>query len=191
MKLIFATSNQNKAIELQELMGNSIKIESLKELGFTEEIEETKTTLEGNSKLKAEAVYHAFGRACFADDTGLEVEALDGAPGVFSARYSGPDCNAENNMNLLLTNLQDFDNKNARFRTVITYVSKGFFVQFEGLVEGKIINKKRGGYGFGYDPIFVPDGSELTFSEMTLEEKNRYSHRARAFAKLKSYLLAK
>lgn len=191
MKLIFATSNQNKAIELQELMGNSIKIESLKELGFTEEIEETKTTLEGNSKLKAEVIYHAFGRACFADDTGLEVEALDGAPGVFSARYSGPDCNAENNMNLLLTNLQDFDNKNARFRTVITYVSKGVFVQFEGLVEGKIINKKRGGYGFGYDPIFVPDGSELTFSEMTLEEKNRYSHRARAFAKLKSYLLAK
>tara|TARA_B100000524_G_scaffold81771_3_gene37553 strand:+ start:13896 stop:14480 length:585 start_codon:yes stop_codon:yes gene_type:complete len=191
MKLIFATANDNKAIELQELMGDLIQIQSLKDLSFTQEIEETETTLEGNSKLKAHVVFDAYNRPCFADDTGLEVEALNGAPGVFSARYSGPNCNSSENMALLLKNLANFSNKKARFRTVITYRDEMEIIQFEGIVNGIIIGKGRGNYGFGYDPIFIPDGSQLTFAEMPLEEKNKFSHRARAFEKLKSYLMDK
>jgi len=191
MKLIFATANDNKAIELQKLMGGLIQIQSLKDLSFTHEIEETETTLEGNSKLKADVVFEAFNRPCFADDTGLEVEALNGAPGVYSARYSGPDCNAEQNMALLLNNLVGYSNTKARFRTVITYRDEMEVIQFEGIVNGNIIGEGRGSYGFGYDPIFIPDGSQLTFAQMSLEEKNKFSHRARAFAKLKSYLMNK
>ena len=191
MKLIFATANDNKAIELQKLMGGLIQIQSLKDLSFTHEIEETETTLEGNSKLKADLVFEAFNRPCFADDTGLEVEALNGSPGVYSARYSGPDCNAEQNKALLLKNLVGYSNTKARFRTVITYRDEMEVIQFEGIVNGNIIAEGRGSYGFGYDPIFIPDGSQLTFAQMSLEEKNKFSHRARAFAKLKSYLLNK
>ena len=191
MKLIFATANNNKAIELQELMGDLIQIQSLKDLSFSQEIEETETTLEGNSKLKADVVFAEFKRPCFADDTGLEVEALDGAPGVFSARYSGPDFNAERNMALLLKNLDEYSNKKARFRTVITYRDENESIQFEGIVNGEIISEGIGNYGFGYDPIFIPDGSKLTFAQMRLEEKNKFSHRARAFTKLKAYLIEK
>ena len=191
MKLIFATANNNKAIELQELMGDLIQIQSLKDLSFSQEIEETETTLEGNSKLKADVVFTEFKRPCFADDTGLEVEALDGAPGVFSARYSGPDFNAERNMALLLKNLDEYSNKKARFRTVITYRDENESIQFEGIVNGEIISEGIGNYGFGYDPIFIPDGSKLTFAQMRLEEKNKFSHRARAFTKLKAYLIEK
>ena len=190
MKLIFATLNENKAIELQKLMGNHIKVESLKELGFTEEIIESAHTLEGNSMLKADAVFDHFKRACFADDTGLEVESLNGAPGVYSARYAGPACDSEKNMALLLKNLSVSANLKARFRTVITYKSGLQTKQFEGIVEGSIVRERQGSKGFGYDPIFKPFGSELTFGEMTLDEKNTFSHRARAFAKLKDYLLS-
>jgi len=190
MKLIFATANDNKAIELQKLMGDTIEIESLKSLGFTKDIVESEDSLEGNSLLKADTVFNHFNRACFADDTGLEVEALDGAPGVYSARYAGPTCDSEKNMTLLLRNLSNTENLKARFRTVITFKSKGITKQFEGIIDGTIVLEKRGSKGFGYDPIFKPNSSDLTFGEMTLEQKNEFSHRARAFAKLKGYLLA-
>ncbi len=190
MKLIFATANDNKAIELQKLMGDTIEIESLKSLGFTKDIVESEDSLEGNSLLKADTVFNHFNRACFADDTGLEVEALDGAPGVYSARYAGPTCDSEKNMKLLLRNLSNTENLKARFRTVITFKSKGITKQFEGIIDGTIVLEKRGSKGFGYDPIFKPNSSDLTFGEMTLEQKNEFSHRARAFAKLKGYLLA-
>ena len=190
MKLIFATANDNKAIELQKLMGDTIEIESLKSLGFTQDIVESEDSLEGNSLLKAETVFNHFNRACFADDTGLEVDALDGAPGVYSARYAGPTCNSEKNMALLLRNLSNTENLKARFRTVITFKSIGITKQFEGIIDGTIVLEKRGSKGFGYDPIFKPNSSDLTFGEMTLEQKNEFSHRARAFAKLKGYLLA-
>ena len=172
-------------------MGDFIKIDSLKDLFFTDEIEETEDTLEGNSKLKAKAVFKEFERACFADDTGLEVNALNGAPGVYSARYAGPECDAHQNMDKLLTDLRDSSNRKARFRTVITFMDHEELIQFEGIVEGKIINQKRGTFGFGYDPLFIPNGSSSTFAEMTLEEKNKFSHRARAFSKLKIHLLAR
>lgn len=190
MKLIFATANDNKAIELQKLMGDTIEIESLKSLGFTKDIVESEDSLEGNSLLKAETVFNHFNRACFADDTGLEVDALDGAPGVYSARYAGPTCNSEKNMALLLRNLSNTENLKARFRTVITFKSIGITKQFEGIIDGTIVLEKRGSKGFGYDPIFKPNLSDLTFGEMTLEQKNEFSHRAKAFAKLKGYLLA-
>ena len=190
MKLIFATSNENKAVELQRLMGDSIEIESLKSLNFMQDIVESEDTLEGNSLLKANTVFNHFNRACFADDTGLEVDALDGAPGVYSARYAGPTCDSEKNMTLLLRNLSNTENLKARFRTVITFKSLGTTKQFEGIVDGTIVLEKRGSKGFGYDPIFKPNSSELTFGEMTLKQKNEFSHRARAFAKLKDYLLS-
>ena len=190
MKLIFATANDNKAIELQKLMGDTIEIESLKSLGFTQDIVESEDSLEGNSLLKADTVFNHFNRACFADDTGLEVEALDGAPGVYSARYAGPTCDSEKNMTLLLRNLSNTENLKARFRTVITFKNKGITKQFEGIIDGTIVLEKRGSKGFGYDPIFKPNSSDLTFGEMTLEQKNEFSHRAKAFAKLKGYLLA-
>ncbi|MCH1479224.1 MAG: RdgB/HAM1 family non-canonical purine NTP pyrophosphatase [Crocinitomicaceae bacterium] len=190
MKLIFATSNENKAVELQKLMGDTIEIESLKSLNFMQDIVESEDTLEGNSLLKANTVFNHFNRACFADDTGLEVDALDGAPGVYSARYAGPTCDSENNMALLLRNLGNTENLKARFRTVITFKSLGTTKQFEGIVDGNIVLEKRGSKGFGYDPIFKPNLSELTFGEMTLKQKNEFSHRARAFAKLKDYLLS-
>ena len=186
MKLIFATSNNNKAIELQKMMGDFIQIESLKDLFFTDEIEETEDTLEGNSKLKAIAVFKTFDRACFADDTGLEVEALNGAPGVYSARYAGPECDAEQNMDKLLTEMKGSFSRKARFRTVITFMDREEVLQFEGIVDGEIIHQKRGLLGFGYDPLFIPNGSLSTFAEMQLEEKNQFSHRARAFSKLKN-----
>jgi XTP/dITP diphosphohydrolase len=190
MNLIFATANDNKAIELQKLMGDTIEIESLKSLGFAQDIVESEDSLEGNSLLKANTVFNHFNRACFADDTGLEVDALDGAPGVYSARYAGPTCDSEKNMALLLRNLSNTENLKARFRTVITFKSIGITKQFEGVVDGTIVLEKRGSKGFGYDPIFKPNSSDLTFGEMTLEQKNEFSHRARAFAKLKGYLLA-
>ena len=190
MKLIFATANDNKAIELQKLMGDTIEIESLKSLEFAQDIVESEDSLEGNSLLKANTVFNHFNRACFADDTGLEVDALDGAPGVYSARYAGPTCDSEKNMALLLRNLSNTENLKARFRTVITFKSIGITKQFEGIIDGTIVLEKRGSKGFGYDPIFKPNSSDLTFGEMTLEQKNEFSHRAKAFAKLKGYLLA-
>lgn len=188
-KICFATNNQHKIKELNAMLGDSIKLLSLEEIGCNEELAETSDTLEGNSIQKAQYVYKKYGVACFADDTGLEVEALKGEPGVYSARYAGAERNPEANMNLLLKNLEGKENRTARFRTVITYFdAAGNQSQFEGVVNGAIIVDKRGGEGFGYDPIFIPNGYDITFAEMDLAEKNKISHRALAVQKLVSFL---
>ncbi len=188
MKLIFASHNENKVAEIQNMLGEGFHLISLKELCFYDEIPETAATLEGNSIIKAETVFERFQMPCFADDTGLEVDVLGGEPGVYSARYGGEDKNADKNMDLLLKNLQGNSNRNARFRTVITYRIQDETHQFEGAVEGSIINEKIGVCGFGYDPIFIPKGSKKTFAQMSTEEKNTFSHRARAFEKLRIFL---
>jgi XTP/dITP diphosphohydrolase len=188
MTLCFATHNEHKVKEVQAILGNAFILKGLDEIGCSEELKEDKDTLEGNSLQKAEYVFRKFGVSCFADDTGLEVEALNNEPGVFSARYAGEQRSAEDNMNLLLMNLAAKENRNARFRTVITLIIPEGIRQFEGEVQGKIISDKRGAEGFGYDPIFLPDGFSKTLAEMSLEEKNAISHRARAFKKLVAYL---
>ena len=188
MKLIFASHNANKVLEIQNILGPYFHLVSLKDLSFYDDIPETSATLDGNSKIKADAVYTHFKMPCFADDTGLEVDALDGAPGVYSARYGGEEKNADKNMNVLLQNLEEYSNRKARFRTVITYKTSSDFCQFEGIVEGVIINEKKGEGGFGYDPIFLPEGSDKTFAQMSIAEKNEFSHRARAFEKLRVFL---
>ena len=189
LQICFATNNANKLKELNAMLGDSIDLLSLEAIGCTEELEETSATIEGNSAQKAGFVYEKFGVACFADDTGLEVEALNGEPGVYSARYAGEARNAEDNMNLLLKNLEGVANRKARFKTVITYFDRaGNKTQFEGIVNGEIIPSKRGGEGFGYDPIFIPNGYDFTFAEMDLSEKNKISHRALAVKKLVEFL---
>ena len=188
MKLIFATHNANKTAEIQQLLGDDFELLSLIDLSYHQEIPETANTLEGNSKIKADVIHHYFNLPCFADDTGLEVESLGGEPGVYSARYAGVEKNAQKNMDLLLNKLEGINNRRARFRTVITYKTKAGIHQFEGIIEGEIIERKIGDYGFGYDPIFKPKGLDVTFAEMSTEQKNQYSHRARAFEKLKAFL---
>jgi XTP/dITP diphosphohydrolase len=192
MKLCFATNNQHKINEVAALLGGHFSLLSLRDAGFDGELAEDFFTLEDNSHQKAEFVFKNFQVSCFADDTGLEVEALSGEPGVFSARYAGPQRNSEDNINLLLQNLTGHTNRNGRFRTVITlFESDGVIKQFEGIVAGKILLEKRGTEGFGYDPIFQPDGYSKTLAEMTMEEKNKISHRARAMTKLVEYLQSK
>ncbi|KQS33072.1 RdgB/HAM1 family non-canonical purine NTP pyrophosphatase [Dyadobacter sp. Leaf189] len=188
MKLCFATNNVNKLIEVQALLGNHFELVTLAEIGCEADIPEPYETIAENSRGKAEYVYQNFNVNCFADDTGLEVTALNGEPGVRSARYAGPQREPADNIALLLQNLAPFANKQARFLTVITLVIDGVYHQFEGTVEGTIIPDKRGSNGFGYDPIFVPDGYDRTFAEMTLAEKSKLSHRARAFTKLVDFL---
>lgn len=188
MELIFATQNPNKAIEINAKLGTSFSIVDLKKLNITEEIPETSDTLEGNALQKARYVYKKTKRNCFADDTGLEVEPLNGEPGVLSARYAGLQKNANNNMDLLLKNLEGKTNRNAQFRTVIALIIDGQEHLFEGIAKGEIIKHKQGKEGFGYDPIFVPEGYTTTFAEMSLEQKNTLSHRAKAFDKMKAYL---
>jgi len=188
MTICFATNNEHKLKEIRALLGNEFRLVGLADVGCNEELAEDQTTLEGNSLQKAEYVFRKSGTSCFADDTGLEVEVLNNEPGVFSARYAGEQRSAEDNMNLLLKNLSGKDNRNARFRTVITLITPEGIRQFEGEVHGKIIDEKRGTEGFGYDPIFLPDGFSKTLAEMTLEEKSAISHRARAFKKLIAYL---
>lgn len=190
MKLVFATNNKHKLIELQNILGNEFELLSLEEAGCSQEIPENQSTLEGNASQKAFFVYEECGFPCFADDTGLEIDALNGEPGVFSARYAGDDCDSQANMEKVLDKLRNKENRKARFRTVISLIIEGEETQFEGIVEGKIIDKKRGEEGFGYDPIFVPDGYDKTFAEMDIVEKNRISHRARAVHKLTKYLLS-
>ena len=190
MKLCFATQNLHKLKEIQALLPNHFELITPDEFGCTEELPETSGTLEGNSKQKAEYIYKNYKVNCFADDTGLEVLALKGEPGVFSARYAGPQRKAEDNMNLLLAKLNGKVMRNARFRTIITLILDGKSETFEGVLEGSIIDSKRGTDGFGYDPIFVPHGQNKTLAEMTMDEKNRISHRANAFAKLKNHLEA-
>lgn len=186
--LVFATNNLHKLEEVRDILGGSFRIASLKEIECTDDIPETADTLEGNALQKARYVKDKFGYDCFADDTGLEVEALGGAPGVFSARYAGPGHDSEANMRKLLKELEGKTNRQAQFRTVVALLLEGREYTFEGIVRGSILAERRGTAGFGYDPVFVPEGYAETFAEMGSEEKNRISHRARAVQKLADFL---
>lgn len=188
MELVFATNNKHKLKELQAILGKHFKLLSLEDIGCYEEIPEEQDTLEGNASQKAFYVYNNFNYNCFADDTGLEIEALNGEPGVYSARYAGEEKSAEANMNKVLVKLAKIKTRSARFRTVISLVIDGVETQFEGVVEGEILTEKRGGSGFGYDPIFQPNGFEKSFAEMNLTDKNKISHRGRAVEKLVTHL---
>ncbi|MFT5762150.1 MAG: XTP/dITP diphosphohydrolase [Polaribacter sp.] len=188
MKIVFATNNLNKLAEVQNMLPESIQLLTLKDINCFEEIEETETTLEGNSKLKANYITDKFGYNCFADDTGLEVESLNGAPGVYSARYAGKENNSEKNMQKLLLELKRKSNRKAQFRTVITLNLDNEQFLFEGICKGEITTEKQGEKGFGYDPIFKPNGFNNSFAEMTSEEKNSISHRGNAIKKLVLFL---
>ena len=188
MKLVFATNNLHKLKEVQEMLSNSIELLSLKDIGCFEDIEETESTLEGNAKLKADYITEKYGFDCFADDTGLEVEALDGKPGVYSARYAGEHGNAEKNMEKLLIELQNKSNRKAKFRTIIALNITNKQYLFEGICDGEILNEKTGVKGFGYDPIFKPSNASCSFAEMNSEEKNIISHRGIAIQKLVQFL---
>lgn len=188
-KLVFATNNNHKMEEIRAILGSEIDILSLNDIHCHEDIPETADTLEGNAQIKAQFVYDHYHLDCFADDTGLEVEALNGAPGVFSARYAGGEGHdSEANMKKLLTEMQNKTNRKARFRTVIAFIEQGKVRLFEGIVKGCITNEKHGDSGFGYDPIFRPEGYSETFAEMGNEAKNKISHRANAVKKLCEYL---
>lgn len=188
MKLVFATNNKHKLEEVRDILGNSVEVLSLNDINCHDDIPETADTLEGNALIKARYIYEKYGMDCFADDTGLEVDALNGAPGVYSARYAGDGHDSEANMKKLLQNLTGKNNRNAQFRTVISLIIKGEEKIFDGTVKGIITEEKRGDSGFGYDPIFVPDGFSKSFAQMTNEEKNSISHRFRATEKLNNYL---
>ena len=188
MNLIFATSNAHKVKEIASVLPEGITVQSLKDIGFTEELPETRDTIEGNSLQKAEYLSEKLGVTCFAEDTGLEIEALDGRPGVYSARYSGLNATFQDNVIKVLGEMEGQSNRKARFKTVITYFSEGKYVQFTGLCEGSILSQPQGEEGFGYDPIFVPDGCNLSFAEMRLEIKNQYSHRKKAVEQFLGYL---
>ena len=188
-KLVFATNNAHKLEEIKAILGEQVEILSLKDIGCDTDIPETANTLEGNASLKARYIYEHYGMDCFADDTGLEVEALDGAPGVYSARYAGEGHDSEANMRKLLVNLKEITDRKAQFRTVISLIEQGEEHQFEGIVKGCILEEKRGDSGFGYDPIFQPEGYDRSFAELGNDIKNRISHRARAVALLCNYLL--
>ena len=188
-QLVAATNNKHKLEELRPLLEPLYRIISLDELGCTEDLAETSATLEGNSLQKANYIFDTYKLACIADDTGLEVEALHGDPGVYSARYAGPQRNSDDNIALLLKNLEGKSNRKARFRTIITLIlDDGAVHSFEGVVDGEITPVKKGDKGFGYDPVFKPEGFDRTLAEMTLEEKNSLSHRARAVQKLVAFL---
>ncbi len=188
MQLVFATHNQNKVKEVKKLLPAHIHLVSLKELGCPDEIPETASTLEGNAKLKADYITKKYGLPCFADDTGLLVDALNGAPGVYSARYAGEQNNAEDNMNKLLANLANSSDRRARFKTVIALNLNGVKEFFTGTVEGTITHQIKGTLGFGYDPIFMPEGYTVTFAELSTETKNRISHRGKAMEQLLDHL---
>lgn len=188
LKLVFATGNQNKAREIQALMPESVTILSLTDIGCTEDIPETQPTIEGNASQKARYVFEKYGYNCFADDTGLEINALEGRPGVMSARYAGEAKDPNANMEKILQELEGKSDRSSRFITVISLILEGKETLFEGVVNGTIAGHKIGAKGFGYDPIFIPDGYERSFAEMDLSEKNRISHRALAVNKLVEYL---
>lgn len=188
MKIIFATNNAHKLSEVQAVLGPDFELVTPRSVGITEEIPEQQDTIAGNASQKARYVHDRTGCDCFADDTGLEVEALGGAPGVHSARYATDGHDFAANNRLLLRNLEGVTNRRARFRTVISLILGGEERLFEGIVEGRIIDRETGHEGFGFDPLFVPDGYDRTFAEMTTEEKNAVSHRARAVRKLADYL---
>lgn len=189
MDLCFATNNVHKLDEVRPLVGERFRLLTLADIGCTVDLPETSDTLEGNAAQKARYVWEHFGVPCFADDTGLEVTALNGEPGVYSARYAGPARDAQANMEKLLRELRGKTDRSARFRTVIAYIDAAGVLQlFDGVVPGHITEAARGGQGFGYDPIFRPDGYAQTFAELPLTEKNRISHRARAVAALAEFL---
>lgn len=188
IELVFATNNKHKREEIQTTVGDRFKILSLADIGCTEDIEETAETLEGNATIKSQYIFKKYGKNCFADDTGLEIEALNGEPGVYSARYAGPGHDHQKNMDKVLENLMDVTNRNAQFRTAISLIIDGKETLFEGIVKGTILTEKHGDKGFGYDPIFQPDGYDISFAEMELSEKNKISHRGRAVQKLLKYL---
>jgi XTP/dITP diphosphohydrolase len=193
MKIVFATNNQHKLAEVRQILGERFEVVGLKDIGCHEDIPETADTLEGNALQKVHYVKEHYGLDCFADDTGLEVAALDGAPGVHSARYAelfskGDTHDSDANMNLLLKNLEEKNDRSARFRTVIALIYKGQEYFFEGICPGKILHERHGSEGFGYDPIFQPTGFDLSFAQMSAEEKNAISHRGRATQKLAEFL---
>jgi len=188
MKLVFATNNKHKLQEIKHLLGNTIELLSLNDIGCMEDIPENQPTIEGNAAEKSFYVYNKYGYNCFADDTGLEIEALDGEPGVYSARYAGEEKSSDKNIELVLLKLNKIKNRKARFKTVISLVIDGWETQFEGIVDGEILEERRGATGFGYDPVFKPIESSLSFAEMSLDEKNKISHRGRATQKLIDYL---
>jgi len=198
MKIVFATNNKHKLEEIRKILGNSIEVLSMNDIGCDVDIPETGATLEENAQLKAQFIFDHYHTDVFADDTGLEVEALNGAPGIYSARYAAMestntndniDHDSEANMSRLLRELAENNNRKARFRTVIALIQKGKVFEFEGIVNGQIARERRGGEGFGYDPIFQPDGFEQTFAELGIEQKNQISHRAIAIKKLCDFLL--
>ena len=189
MKIVFATNNENKTREIKNILGDSFTLLSLQDYNITEDIPENEDTLEGNALHKARTVYNMIHTNVFADDTGLEIDILDGLPGVHSARFAGENKDSAANIRKVLTMMGDTENRKARFRTIIAPIIKGKEYIFEGMVNGRILTKERGNDGFGYDPVFIPDGQNITFAEMSLDEKNRISHRAIAFEKLKTFLL--
>ncbi|RSK40451.1 non-canonical purine NTP diphosphatase [Mangrovimonas spongiae] len=188
MKIVFATNNLNKLKEVQALVPNHITLLSLKDIGCNEDIPETQHTIKGNALQKVEYIKQHYGYDCFADDTGLEVNALNGDPGVFSARYAGPQRNDNDNMNKLLKNLKTNTNRAAQFKTVIALILNGNTYTFTGICKGEITLEKQGNKGFGYDPIFKAEGYNKTFAEMSLEEKNHIGHRGKAVTKLVDFL---
>ena len=188
MKVIFATSNQHKLREIKSIALDGIEIVGLKEIGFEGELPETHETIEENSLEKAQFLSEKFGIACFAEDTGLIIDALNGEPGVYSARYAGEQATFDDNINKVLLNMRGKENREAKFKTVITYYSEGNYVQFEGVTEGVILKERTGTDGFGYDPVFKPIGSEKSYAEMTLEEKNSFSHRKKSFMLFANHL---
>ncbi len=191
MQLIFATHNQNKAREIQQMLPPGMQVKTLSDVGIVEEIEENGDTISENSKIKADYVYLRTNQDCFADDSGLEVNTLGGQPGVKSARYAAEHGNSQANLALLLDNLSGIADRAAQFRTVITLIYEGSIHIFEGICRGQIIDQPRGSGGFGYDPVFIPEGYAITFAEMDSEEKNRISHRALAFRKMTDWLKEK
>ena len=188
MELVFATNNNYKLSEVVPLLDNRFELLSLEDVNCQEDIPEDHDTLEKNASQKAWYIYNKYKKSCFADDTGLEIDALDGKPGVWSARYAGPNRSAQDNMRKVLKELDGENNRKARFRTVISLIWKGKEYQFEGVVDGTIITQQKGGEGFGYDPIFVPENYQETFAEMELSVKNKISHRSRAIKELVKFL---
>jgi len=189
MKLIFATNNRNKLKELQSILDNTIELISLKDIGCTVDIPETGSTLEENASIKSYYIYKKYGLDCFADDTGFEIDSLNGEPGIYSARYAGTDKNSKDNMKKVLQKLEGQKNRKSQFRTVISLWLNGEEKLFEGIVKGSVLTEKHGESGFGYDPIFRPDGFNCSFAEMSLREKNSISHRGIAVRKLAAFLI--
>lgn len=189
MTIVFASNNEHKVREIRSILGNSFTLLSLSDINITEDIPEEEPLLEGNALSKARYIHNATGLNVFADDTGLEIDALNGLPGVHSARFAGENKDSSANIEKALSLLGSNENRKARFRTVIALIYEKQEFLFEGIVNGRIINEKRGAAGFGYDPVFIPDGKNRTFAEMELSEKNTISHRARAFEKLRAFLL--